>query len=293
MIKRTDIQIRDPFILVHDNTYYLYGTTDKNCWSDSASGFDCYKSADLENFEGPFEVFRRTEDFWADRHFWAPEVYHYDGKFYMFASFKSKDKSRGTQILVCDTPNGKFKIHSKNPVTPPDWECLDGTLYIDEHGNPWMIFCHEWTQITDGEMCAVRLKDDLTEAIGEPITLFAASKAPWTTGSKNKVNGEDAIVYVTDGPYPYRTKDGNLLLLWSSGGKEGYAIGIAKSDNGDITGNWHHQAEPLFKKNGGHGMIFTDLDGNSYVTLHAPNHTPEERPHFFPIEEKNGTIILK
>ncbi len=292
MIKRTDIQIRDPFILAHDNAYYLYGTTDKNCWSGKATGFDCYKSADLENWEGPFEVFKRTDDFWADRHFWAPEVYHYNGKFYMFASFKAEGTPRGTQILVCDTPNGSFKIHSKAPVTPPDWECLDGTLYIDQENKPWMIFCHEWTQVTDGKICAVRLKDDLTESEGEPLTLFSASEAPWTVGVKNKVNGMDATVYITDGPYPYRTKDGKLLLLWSSAGKEGYAIGIAKND-GNIAGKWVHQSEPLFAKDGGHGMIFTDFNGKAFVTLHSPNRTPNERPCFFPIEEKNGTIILK
>lgn len=293
MIKRSDIQIRDPFILVHGDTYYLYGTTDKNCWSSCGTGFDSYRSKDLENWEGPFEAFRPDEGFWADRNFWAPEVYFYNGKFYMFASFKAENKFRGTQILVCDTPDGKFKIHSKKPVTPENWECLDGTLYIDKNSEPWMIFCHEWTQVTDGKMCAIRLKKDLTESIGEPITLFTASSADWAVGAVNKVNGKEKRVYVTDGPYPHRTAEGKLLLLWSSGGAEGYAIGLAESDNGDITGKWTHQKELLFKKDGGHGMIFTDLSGKAYVTLHSPNHTPDERPCFFPVTEKNGTLVLK
>ena len=70
MLKREKIQIRDPYILVHDGMYYLYGTTDKNCWSDKGTGFDSYKSKDLENWEGPFTAFKPSEDFWADRHFW-------------------------------------------------------------------------------------------------------------------------------------------------------------------------------------------------------------------------------
>lgn len=293
MIKRSDIQIRDPFILVHDNTYYLYGTTDKNCWSDCGTGFDSYRSKDLENWEGPFEAFRPDKDFWADRNFWAPEVYFYNGKFYMFASFKAENEYRGTQILVSDTPDGKFTIHSKKPVTPANMECLDGTLYIDKNSKPWMIFCHEWTQVIDGEMCAIRLKEDLTESVGEPIKLFNASEASWAVGSLNNHNGEEKRVYVTDGPFPYRTSDGRLLLLWSSGSEYGYAIGIAESDNGDITGSWSHRKEMLFKKDGGHGMIFTDLSGRKYVTLHSPNRTPNERPCFFPVEEKDGTLVLK
>lgn len=293
MIKREDIQIRDPFILVHDGMYYLYGTTDKNCWSEIGTGFDSYRSSDLENWEGPFEAFRKTDDFWADRHFWAPEVYYYKGKFYMFASFKSADKCRGTQVLVSDTPDGKFSIYSKEPITPPDWECLDGTLYVDKNEKPWMIFCHEWTQVVDGGMCAVPLKEDLSGADGEPRLLFNASLAEWTVGSIHKMDGEDKRVYVTDGPFMYRMENGKLLMLWSSGGKEGYAIGIAESDNGDVTGNWTHQKELLFRKDGGHGMIFKDLNGKTFVTLHSPNRTPNERPCFFEVEEKNGTLVLK
>jgi hypothetical protein len=48
----------------------------------------------------------------------------------------------------------------------------------------------------------------------------------------------------------------------------------------------------LFEENGGHGMIFTALDGKKYVTLHSPNRTPNERPCFFEVEERNGTLEL-
>ncbi len=63
-MKRQDINIRDPFVLVHDNKYYLYGTRSATTWSD-AEGFDCYISEDLENWQGPIEIFKRSEDFFA------------------------------------------------------------------------------------------------------------------------------------------------------------------------------------------------------------------------------------
>ena len=31
-MKRTDIHMRDPFVLLHEGTYYLYGSTDDNTW---------------------------------------------------------------------------------------------------------------------------------------------------------------------------------------------------------------------------------------------------------------------
>ena len=116
-MKRTDINIRDPFVLVHDGAYYLYSTRGETCWGP-ADGFDVYVSRDLENWEGPQVCFHNDGTFWADRNYWAPEVYHYDGTFYMFASFKNPDVKRGTAILKAESPLGPFRPHSNGCVTP-------------------------------------------------------------------------------------------------------------------------------------------------------------------------------
>lgn len=286
MIKRTDIQIRDPYILKveKEGKYYLYGTTDKDCWHGEATGFDAYSSIDLENFEGPFKVFRPSKNFWADENFWAPEVYYYNNKFYMLASFKADGKCRGTQILVSDSAKGPFMEHSNGPITPSNWECLDGTLYIDEDNNPWMVFCHEWLQVVDGEIWAVQLTNDLTKTKGEPKMLFKASDAAWTKGNYIENMGVTIETYVTDGPFLYKTQEGKLIMLWSSYGEEGYAIGIARSETGNVLGPWHHDKEPLFKKDGGHGMLFKTFENKLMLTIHVPNITPNERVAFFGVE---------
>ena len=85
----------------------------------------------LENWEGPFEVFHRPEGFWADKNYWAPEVHFYEGTFYMFATFNSEAIERkGTMILKADNPLGPFVLHSEGKITPDEWNCLDGTLYV-------------------------------------------------------------------------------------------------------------------------------------------------------------------
>jgi arabinan endo-1,5-alpha-L-arabinosidase len=293
MLKRSDIQIRDPFILpiLKNSFYYIYGTTDQNCWGDHATGFDCYQSKNLELWEGPFPCFRPSTDFWADRHFWAPEVYEYNGGFYMFASFKSPTHCRGTQVLRADKPEGPFVPHSDGSITPHDWECLDGTLYLSPDGTPWIVFCREWCQVGDGEMWAMKLTPDLASPAEKPILLFHASDAPWVQGTEQELDGKKQTIYVTDGPFLYTTKDGTLLMLWSSGSKDGYAIGIARSDK--IDGAWTHDKTPLFSKNGGHGMIFRTFDGTLYLSLHSPNNTPMERPCFYELEEENGTLVIR
>jgi arabinan endo-1,5-alpha-L-arabinosidase len=274
MLKLKDIQIRDPFILPveQEKTYYMYGTTDKDCWGKGIS-FEAYKSRDLKSWGGPFTVFTPPSDFWADRNFWAPEVHKYKEAYYMFATFKSPDHCRGTQILRADSPLGPFIPHTDEAVTPRDRECLDGTLYVDKENNPWIVFCHEWKQITDGTICAQRLSSGLERAEGEIIKLITASEAPWIEPFR-KIN------YVTDGPFLYRAEDGTLIMLWSSFKNDLYAIGLAYSDNGEITGTWKHKPEILFPEEGGHCMLFKDFESNLYISYHSPNKTPLEKPEF-------------
>ncbi|WP_307322280.1 glycoside hydrolase family 43 protein [Evansella vedderi] len=291
MLKNENIQIRDPFVFTNkkDGKYYLFGSTDKNIWGPG-TGFDVYVGEDLENWDGPYPVFRPDEDFYSEENFWAPEVHEYNGRYFMFATFFRKDNQhRGTGILVSDSLMGPFKPHSAGPVTPKNWFSLDGTLFIDEEGLPWMVFCHEWVQVEDGEICAVRLSEDLKESVGEPIVLFRASEAPWPTSFKHKTR-KSPNNYVTDGTFMFRASNGELLMLWASFVNNVYAQGISRSSSGEITGPWIHDEKPIYHDDGGHGMVFKTFEGNLMLTLHSPNKTPLERPIFIPIEEKDGKI---
>lgn len=291
MKKNQEIQIRDPFVYVNrkENKYYLFGSTDKNIWGKGV-GFDVWVGEDLENWSGPYPVFRPDDDFYAEENFWAPEVHYYQGAYYMFATFLMKETGkRGTAILKSNALTGPFEPHSDGIVTPENWFSLDGTLCAEEDGMPWMVFCHEWVEIGDGEICAIPLSRDLKQAAGEPVTLFAASDAPWPTSFYHKKRNTRKN-YVTDGPYIYRARNGELLLLWASFIDNVYAQGIARSASGKVTGPWIHDDKPLFKSDGGHGMLFHDLQDQLYLTLHSPNQTPNERPLFIKMTENNGNI---
>jgi beta-xylosidase len=280
------IRLRDPFILPvpEQRKYYLFGTG----WTlPNGPGFMVYHSSDLEAFAGPTAAFRRPDDFWADHHFWAPEVHRYQGRYYMFASFKARDACRGTQILVSDAPTGPYRPHSRGPVTPREWECLDGTLHIDKAKHPWIVFCHEWVQVGDGEICALPLSDDLAKARGTPSLLFRASEAPWVVESGDRPRGR-----VTDGPFVHRTTDGTLLMLWSSFGRDGYALAVARSESGTLRGPWNHDPKPLYTNDGGHGMLFRTFDGTLMLLLHQPNRAPGERPRLFVMEERGGRLRI-
>lgn len=277
-IPTSQIRIRDPFVVPcrEKQVYYLFGTTDPEPWNGAGEGFKVYESRDLEYWSEPKYAFLPPKGFWATRQFWAPEVHPYGGAWYMFASFKASDRRRGTQILRADEVTGPYAPISDGPVTPDDWDCLDGTLFVDDLGNPWVVFSHEWLQIGNGAICAAPLSEDLTHIVGEPTVLFHAKDAPWSapnTGVMVTAAGEN---YVTDGPFVYRCADGRLQMLWSSFSEKGYALGIAESQTGCITGPWTQQETPRFDF-GGHGMLFEDFNGETWLALHAPDTEFQER----------------
>lgn len=213
----------------------------------------------------------------------------------MFASFKAEKRYRGTQLLVAEDVVGPYEPLTTGPITPRDWQCLDGTLHIDDHGDPWIVFCHEWVQIHNGAVVAMRLTGDLRQPAARPVFLFNASEAPWVkesgwpeTGSKYHFP-----TYVTDGPFLHRLGDGTLIMLWSSFGSKGYAMGFSRSESGEVTGPWRHASEPVWAEDGGHGMVFRTLTSQLMLTFHSPNQTPHERALFVEVEERQGGIQLK
>ena len=257
-MKLSDMHLRDPYILPYDNKYYLYFSPGKYAWS-GYEGFYCTVSEDLVNWSEPVKCFTPPEGFWATDNYWAPEVHYYNGRFYLFASFYAKGHMRAVQIMASDSPVGPFEVWSC-PITPNHWMCLDGTFYIED-GKPYMVFCHEWLQTYDGEVCAVELSEDLKQPIGEPKLLFKASESKWA--SNKDVNG-----YITDGPFLYKTADGKLIMTWSSLDESRYSVGVAYSENGSLFGEWKHCENTLSDIDGGHGMIFKSYDGHLYFTMH-------------------------
>lgn len=274
-MKNTDFKIRDPFILPFDGKYYMYA-------SNYPHGFKVYISEDLVEWSEPISIIDFPENFWATKDFWAPEVHIYKDNFYLFATLYSENANRGTQIFKASSPVGVFEPISDGPVTPKEWMCLDGTLYCDRNGVPYMVFCHEWLQIQNGTVCYAQLSDDLTHFVTEPKVMFAAHDFSFI-----KSVGTDEE-FVTDGPYLYRCENGDLLMIWSSFGEKGYIEIVVKSDNGEIDGKWEAQ-NLLFDTDGGHGMLFHDFSGNLKLSLHYPN-SVNEHLELFDIIEKDGTL---
>jgi hypothetical protein len=306
-LHRTEIRVRDPFVLPDSDTktYYLYSSTTHGMdASEPRKSVVVYKSTDLEHWSAPVTVAEFPPGHWGRETVWAPEVHRYKGRYYLFVTLTStqalptppgrpQNLKRGTEILVADRPEGPFVPLGNGSQTPPDWMALDGTLWVED-GVPYMVFCHEWIQITDGSMDLVRMTDDLSAPVGRPVTLFHASEADWVRCRADLgelFQGKRYHAFITDGPWLHRTKTGRLIMLWSSYGPTKYATGVAISSSGRLAGPWVQQQEPLWLDDGGHPMLFTTFDGRLVMAIHQPNRRVE-RARFFEVEDTGETIRI-
>ncbi|WP_280874663.1 glycoside hydrolase family 43 protein [Streptomyces pseudovenezuelae] len=298
-----DMPLHDPFVVADDltRTYHLYTSNDPSVSGVDGTGTMVYRSHDLRDWTRPAVVFR-TEDqqgIWATDGAWAPEVHQRDGRYYLFTTLHNTDRPlpvpppgrwgtpfrlpnhmRGTITAVSDSLLGPFTVVDPSGPTPPGHlMTLDGTLYVDPSGQPWMVYAHEWLQTIDGTMEAIRLAPDLTRTVGDPVLLFKASDASWITEQIPAGVPHQLAPYVTDGPQLHRTPDGALLMLWSTYEKNvaaedgtisgGYVQTYAVSESGDLTGPWR-QRRPLVRQDSGHGMLFHTFEGQLMMILHRP-----------------------
>ena len=132
------------------------------------------------------------------------------------------------------------------------------------------------------------MSEDLTKSIGEAKVLFKASESGW---AHPLTVSEGKQIYVTDGPWLVKEETG-LIMFWSSFHNGSYAVGIAISESGKLTGPWRHCEDLFFEQDGGHGMMFEGFDGQKYFAVHQPNVGPYERAQFLKIKKTRQAYCL-
>jgi hypothetical protein len=283
-------------------TYYLYASAEA-----PAGGVVVYKSKDLASWEGPVSVFQATPQGWASAGQGAqdPEVHAYRGKYYLFATLFNKDKiiakppeswrvnaTQGTQVLVSESPQGPFSVapgSADAPYTPANFVAQGGTLYV-EGDLAWLIYAHDWTQTVDATIEAVRLKADLTAPVGDALYLFKASDAPWL--QQQTAASKDPRYYPASGPFVYRTRNGSLIVIWSSLRNGKPAVNLARSVTGKLRGPWK-QTGALLSDGSTHGSILRTFDGRLMLVVSQPVEGGRGRAKLVELIDAGDTLRIK
>jgi hypothetical protein len=291
------IVLSDPFILADakTNIYYMTGT-----------GGALWKSKDLKLWDGPFRIAKTDSTSWMGPSpmIWAAEIHAYKNKYYYFATFTNRNvkidtvkgnviERRACHVLVSDHPDGPYVPMKDDIYLPANMPTLDGTLWFDKNGKPYMVYCYEWLQALDGTIEKIELKPDFSGTIGKSTLLFRASDAPWSR--EKDENGKDKPNKVTDGPYLFETKTRRLGMIWTSWIYDVYTQGVAYSTSGTLDGPWVQEKEPITPPNFGHGMLFRTFDGKLLISVHSHkevNGRYRRIPHLFEVDLSGDKLIV-
>jgi beta-xylosidase len=220
-----------------------------------------YVSDDLKNWTVPSGVPNglalHKDDVYANRWFWAPEVYAINGKFYMYFS-----ADEHICVATSDSPLGPFKQEVQKSMLETE-KSIDNSLFIDDDGTPYLF----WVRFNDGNnVWVAQLEKNLTDLKPETMRHCIHVSQPW----------EEIWPRVNEGPFVIK-RNGVYFMTYSANSYESqlYGVGVATATN--INGPWiKYQNNPILQKPGnlvgvGHHALFTDKDGKLRIVFHAHN----------------------
>lgn len=264
--------IGDPFILKHEDRYYMYAT------SMPDSGFLVWESENLVDWDNGNLVYSKfqQENDWATGDFWAPEVIYHNELFYMVYSARNKSGSLNMAIATSESPTGPF-IDQTFDLLGEEGSFIDGHFFIDDDGTPFLYYVKDnYENIVDGKHVShihvQQMTDDLLEVTGESELLLVPDQS-W----------ENPMGEYQWNEGPYVVKRENLYYLMYSANyfaSSDYAIGYATSDNpmGPFVKS---ESNPILTKdmiNGisgpGHNSVTVGLDDSTlYAVYHIHTHS--------------------
>jgi beta-xylosidase len=275
LLSHSLVPLADPYILLYDGTYYAYGTS-------SDRGILVYSSNDLKKWTNDGLALDK-DDSYADRKFWAPEVYHLNGQFYMFYS-----ADEHVCVATSSSPEGPFRQDVQAPLR--EEKGIDNSLFVDDDGTPYMFF----VRFTDGNAIWVaEMNKDLKSLKENTLHPCIHVSQQW----------EKDMGRVNEGPFVIK-HDGLYYMTYSANDFRSRNYGIGCATATDIMGEWTKYPEnPLLQKPDtlvgvGHHSLFTDKKGNLRIVFHAHRNHEKVQPRCMYIstagfEEVDGVDRLR
>ncbi|MDD3788414.1 MAG: glycoside hydrolase family 43 protein [Petrimonas sp.] len=251
------VPLGDPFIMLYEGTYYAYGTR-------AADGIEVYTSDNLLKWKKAEKLALNKNDSYGEKWFWAPEVYHVNGKFYMYYS-----ADEHICVAVSESPLGPFVQPEQKPMLEGE-KTIDNSLFLDDNGKAYLFF----DRFNDGlNIWVAELESDLMTIKSETLHPCIHVSQEW----------EKVWPRVNEGAFVLK-HDGVYYMTYSANSYESpfYGIGCATATN--IMGEWTKYSDnPLLQKPGnlvgiGHSAFFRDKKGDLRIVYHAHHDTVKIHP---------------
>ena len=164
-----DVQAADPDVLFEDGIYYMYAT------SRAGVGFVVWTSRDMVRWQRRGLAFRKTDESWAQKDFWAPCVIKDGSRYLMYYNAQpagANDGASAHRICVAEasSPLGPFKDVAA-PMFDTGRMAIDAQVLIDNDGRGYLYY-------VTGSVMGVALDKSLTKVSGEPVVSLSPTQ-PW------------------------------------------------------------------------------------------------------------------
>ena len=271
MIKTNITGIGDPFVLLYDGIYFMYSTS-------APDGFKCFSSSDLINWDDKGYVYSNSS--WGENCFWAPEVYYYNGSFYMLYTARwKKNHSLRTGLAVSKSPLGPFKDINDGPLFDMGYATIDATILFDNDNRNYLYFTRDCSeQIIDGvhtsSIYVVEVDKSLTKFLTTPKMISIPDNTLERTVNKEWCwNEGPALLHINNRYY--------LNYSMNCFDNINYSIGCSESDSpfGPFI---KYENNPILKykenefSGPGHNNFFKTTDGILLTSFHI--HTHYDKP---------------
>lgn len=243
----------DPAILQYQGKYYLY-CTDSRQAPDMPTGIKLFVSDDLVHWtDGGYAL--KRDDSWGEKQFWAPDIIHRDGTFYLYYAAETR-----ICVATSDSPMGPFRQTQQQPMSPESIR-IDAHVFRDDDGQYYFYYVHfhEGNEIWGG-----KLNDDMVSVDAASLRRMIIPDQPWERHQAPIAEGPEVIKH--KGVY-YLTYSGSHFE------NPNYAVGYATSDS--PLGPWKKSRwNPVMKSTSyahgtAHHCLTTSPDGSErFIVYH-------------------------
>lgn len=280
----------DPFVWEWQGTYYAVGTGEREAAGEAAGGdaarpdvFPLLRSDDFVTWRPVGDALIRPDPVLGSS-FWAPEVAHHEGAFYLYYSVGWGDKNHQLRVASSARPEGPYR-DAGGPLLDPR-ECpfaIDPHPCRDDDGRWYLFYARDFLDVEGGVRAgtalAVHRLEGMTRLVGEGRTVLRAG-FDWQRFQRDRpMYGGVYDWHTLEGPC-VRKQGGRYYCFYSGGRWETDSYGVDYGVADDVLGPYLHPTDlerprvlrsvPGRVLGPGHNSVVLGPDGRTeYLAYHA------------------------
>ncbi|MEZ0327449.1 MAG: glycoside hydrolase family 43 protein [Fimbriimonas sp.] len=267
----------DPFVFRHGDTYLAVGT---GASDDPSRVCPMLRSDDLVNWEplGACLV-KLPEEYGSD--YWAPEIAHSDGLFYLYYSVGFGDSRHHLRVATSEEATGPYADAASLTDSTLVAFAIDGSPFRDDDGEWYFYYATDFMDAVEGRPGTALVVDrliNMTQLAGQPKTVLRATRDWQRYQAGRTMYGNVWDWHTLEGPCVVK-REGRYYCFYSGGNWQNDTYGVdfcvATHPCGPFVGADLDHPRVLKSVPGkvlgpGHNSVVTGPDGmTDYIVYHA------------------------